>query len=106
MNFDEFCATLPTTFPPKPAKPKAKIGRPRGRKRPKTAHLRAPIEGTEYMLADPCTYCGGPANQIDHIEPLIRGGTNTADNAARACWPCNREKNTQPLLIFLARRAA
>lgn len=108
LSFEDFCATLPTSFPPKPPKPlKARAEpKPRKKRRSTTAHLRTPIEGAEYMAADPCAYCGGPSTQLDHIEPLYRGGENTVDNATRACWPCNREKNTQPLLIFLARRAA
>lgn len=78
----------------------------RQHKRSRTKHLRVPLNGLEFMLADPCAYCGGVGAHFDHIEPLYRGGKHEADNLARVCWPCNRQKNTQPLLKFLARRVA
>ena len=80
-----------------------------GRKRQlsKTAHLRGPIPvDAWHMAADPCAYCGGVANHWEHVESLYRGGTNDADNLARACQPCNFAKNSQPLLTFLARRSS
>ena len=71
-----------------------------------TAHVkRAPVPDAAYMLADPCAYCGGKANQWEHIEPVYYGGTHTADNLARACWPCNSRKATRTLLRFLAYNA-
>src|SRR4051794_15950847 len=29
------------------------------------------------LRRDPCSYCGGPADVLDHITPLIRFGANT-----------------------------
>ncbi len=39
-----------------------------------------------------CQYCGGEANQVDHIIPVSQGGTNKWSNLAAACWKCNRSK--------------
>lgn len=98
---DELPKKIKPPRPGKPPKPPKVVAR-----RPSTAHLRAaPISGHEWRLADPCSYCGGPATQWDHIEPLYRGGEHAADNLTRACWSCNRAKNTQPLLMFLTRQA-
>jgi hypothetical protein len=40
-----------------------------------------------------CTYCGEPANSVDHVVPSSRGGTNDPDNLKAACMDCNRRKN-------------
>ena len=43
-----------------------------------------------------CAYCLQPHNgsaAIDHIIPLVQGGTNTIDNLAVACGLCNAMKN-------------
>ena len=39
-----------------------------------------------------CQYCGGRADSIDHVLPRSRGGTNTWENVAAACRPCNLTK--------------
>lgn len=48
------------------------------------------------MLVLRCCYCGVDLalDEIgfDHRQPLARGGTNTADNFAFCCQPCNRAK--------------
>lgn len=59
----------------------------------------------ETMRADPCVYCGGKANTIDHIEPMARGGKYyTWRNQAPACTTCNHDKADLPLLRFLVER--
>lgn len=65
-------------------------------------------EGTEYieiLRRDPCAYCGGRADAIDHIEPLARGGGNTWENLASACGSCNSKKRDKVLLLFLLAQA-
>lgn len=64
------------------------------------------LPGIEFLAMDPCAYCGcaNPTTH-DHIEPVSRGGAHDVENLTKACWRCNREKNTQPLALFLARRA-
>ena len=52
-----------------------------------------------------CSYCGTfCANdyQIDHIEPLAKGGTHTIDNFAISCKSCNTSKSSKQLLHWLA----
>lgn len=39
-----------------------------------------------------CAYCGAPAEQIDHIIPRSRGGTDALENLAPACAACNLSK--------------
>lgn len=56
------------------------------------------------VAGDPCAYCGAPMQDLDHIVPLIAGGTNAWDNFTAACASCNRSKNGRPLLAFLLTR--
>ena len=44
-----------------------------------------------------CRYCGAPADQVDHIKPRARGGTNHPSNLVACCWLCNRRKGNQLL---------
>ena len=54
----------------------------------------------------PCHICGEPIDYdahhldprsftIDHVTPLVRGGTDTLDNLAAAHRACNRTKGTK-----------
>lgn len=54
------------------------------------------------LLADPCSYCGGPGGELDHIFPIVLGGDGSVGNLAGACRSCNARKNDRPLLAFLA----
>lgn len=40
-----------------------------------------------------CTYCNRPATTVDHIVPLVRGGTNREGNLAPCCRSCNGSKS-------------
>ena len=44
-----------------------------------------------------CAYCRGPANTVDHIEPVSRGGSTTWLNTVAACKPCNSRKGDRHL---------
>jgi CRISPR/Cas system Type II protein with McrA/HNH and RuvC-like nuclease domain len=48
-----------------------------------------------------CAYCGGkpPGSvlEIDHIEPVSKGGENDIDNLITACFDCNRGKSDRLL---------
>jgi 5-methylcytosine-specific restriction endonuclease McrA len=44
-----------------------------------------------------CQYCGGVAENIDHVVPRSRGGTHTWDNVVAACRPCNTRKEDRLL---------
>lgn len=39
-----------------------------------------------------CAYCPAPATTVDHVVPLVRGGTNYEGNLAPCCRPCNGAK--------------
>jgi hypothetical protein len=40
-----------------------------------------------------CAYCGDPKKlTLDHLHPIIRGGTNDQFNLVAACWSCNSSK--------------
>jgi hypothetical protein len=39
-----------------------------------------------------CAYCPSLATTVDHVVPLVRGGTNYEGNLAPACRPCNSSK--------------
>jgi 5-methylcytosine-specific restriction endonuclease McrA len=51
-----------------------------------------------------CAWCGesivGDPFEIDHIQSLGKGGSNTADNLAVACQRCNRQKADKSPLVF------
>lgn len=39
-----------------------------------------------------CQYCGGHAENLDHVIPRAKGGTHTWDNLVAACKRCNSKK--------------
>jgi 5-methylcytosine-specific restriction endonuclease McrA len=58
------------------------------------------------IVHDPCSYCGQPIGAtVDHIVAVKCGGGDQWDNLAGACFSCNAQKRTIPLLDFLLRRA-
>jgi 5-methylcytosine-specific restriction endonuclease McrA len=44
-----------------------------------------------------CAYCNAPAEHLDHITPLSRGGRDLLSNVVPACAPCNLGKAAQTL---------
>lgn len=54
------------------------------------------------LRRDPCCYCGAPASQVDHIDPVRAGGANAWANLTAACRHCNRAKSDKSLLMYLA----
>lgn len=55
------------------------------------------------LMSNPCYICGGPAQHVDHIIPLSRGGRHSIGNLAPACQTCNHQKHTKFLVEFKAR---
>lgn len=53
---------------------------------------------------DRCVYCGKLAISQDHVIPMIRGGSHTADNVVPACISCNSSKGAKPLLVWMYER--
>ena len=58
------------------------------------------------LRSDPCSYCGEPASDADHIDAISRGGAHSWDNLTAACRTCNVSKYSEPLLTFMLRRPA
>ena len=62
----------------------------------------------EYLLEKwnrTCAYCDAKdvPLQIDHIEPVARGGSNRASNLTLACGHCNQKKAARSIAEFLAK---
>jgi 5-methylcytosine-specific restriction endonuclease McrA len=68
------------------------------------------MERSEVFARDghACVYCGrGPPEvvlSVDHVEPRMLGGDNSAGNLVTACRPCNREKGGKAAWAWLADR--
>ena len=45
-----------------------------------------------YVIGRPCAACGAPAEHLDHITPLVRGGTDHPTNLQPRCADCNLTK--------------
>jgi 5-methylcytosine-specific restriction endonuclease McrA len=57
------------------------------------------IKRSRELQKDRCAYCrvklcGG--GHVDHIMPIILGGTNNPDNLQVTCGPCNMRKGGKP----------
>jgi len=48
-----------------------------------------------------CAYCGEPANEVDHIQPRVLGGTDDLDNLVASCRRCNAMKGKRSEALFL-----
>ncbi|MFF7408678.1 HNH endonuclease [Streptomyces lydicus] len=44
-----------------------------------------------------CAYCDAPAEHLDHIKPIARGGRDVLSNVVPACAPCNGAKGALTL---------
>lgn len=44
-----------------------------------------------------CCYCDRPAEHLDHVHPLSRGGEDVARNIVPACADCNLSKGAKTL---------
>lgn len=68
---------------------------------------RAEWEELIFLYGGCCAYCEQPTKSLtqDHIVPLSKGGTHTADNIVPACLSCNSSKGNRSLEEFLRKRA-
>lgn len=86
-----------------------RIGKGRWIRAAKSADGSVTTEVLNDLLACPiCPYCNVELNRdnvtIDHIVPISKGGTHTADNLAAVCKSCNQTKHSMSLISFLLRR--
>jgi len=58
-------------------------------------------EYSKILRNDPCVFCGRPFAEIDHIQPISKGGTSSWENLTSTCVECNRNKSSKSLLNFL-----
>lgn len=58
------------------------------------------------LRADPCSYCHGPAGEIDHITAVAVHPDGSWQNLTAACRSCNARKSAKPMLTFLLDRLA
>jgi hypothetical protein len=47
-----------------------------------------------------CRYCGAEATTVDHVRPVVSGGTDREDNLVAACADCNGTKGDKTLDAF------
>ena len=55
-----------------------------------------------------CWLCGAPWEEIDHVKPISKGGSNWPANLRPACRPCNRRKSDHwslPVSRYLQQRS-
>jgi 5-methylcytosine-specific restriction endonuclease McrA len=45
-----------------------------------------------YVIGRPCAICGRPAEHLDHVIPISRGGTDAPSNLQPLCARCNLAK--------------
>jgi 5-methylcytosine-specific restriction endonuclease McrA len=69
----------------------------------------AGYEVREYLLnkwGRKCAYCGveNVPLQVEHIYPKTKGGSDRISNLCLACDSCNKEKGTQDVKQFLAKK--
>jgi 5-methylcytosine-specific restriction endonuclease McrA len=49
------------------------------------------------VFGDLCVYCGDPADTLDHVVPLTKGGEHAVHNLVPACRACNCSKHNKLL---------
>lgn len=60
------------------------------------SHTFEEIEEIKSVFGNKCAYCRvTPAETIDHVKPLSKGGTNDATNLVPACFSCNSKKGNK-----------
>ena len=52
------------------------------------------------LTTEPCYHCGAPAEHIDHIVPIARGGNHGIGNLAPMCAACNLSKGSKTYAEF------
>lgn len=70
------------------------------------SHTASDVEERFVLFGHRCAYCGDEGKlQVDHFQPLARGGSNSKENLVPACQTCNVSKNARwgmDLIVWLA----
>jgi hypothetical protein len=51
-----------------------------------------------------CAYCMGRCETVDHVLPLIKGGTNHIGNLVPCCLACNLSKADDLVIVWRVKR--
>jgi hypothetical protein len=73
------------------------------------ARVDGPVSAATYAeirKSGPCVYCGGAADTVEHITPLVRGGLEHPDNLVPACRLCNLSKGQKLLSEWIPSKVA
>lgn len=62
------------------------------------------LEYQRILRADPCVYCGTTSTAIDHIAPVVEGGSDRWENLAPVCKSCNSRKRSRSVLTVMLGR--
>lgn len=79
---------------------KERVHKARKRRKQRGPDLTSVERAAVWAMTDGrCFYCGRATNPfasfcVDHVQPLIRGGTSDIDNLVPCCKDCNRCKGT------------
>jgi 5-methylcytosine-specific restriction protein A len=60
---------------------------------PRTRGRKLQAMRAAYVIGRPCAICGRPAEHLDHVTPLIRGGSDHPSNLQPLCAHCNLAKS-------------
>lgn len=69
-----------------------------------THHQRSALLAVWKRQGRRCMYCDRLASTVDHVVPLLLGGTNYEGNLVPACLSCNSSKGCHLLIVWRARR--
>lgn len=58
-------------------------------------------EVRENLLRIPCYFCGGTPENVDHLTPLSRKGSNRRKNLVSSCRLCNEMKGSMLYREFI-----
>ncbi|MFJ4701937.1 HNH endonuclease [Streptomyces sp. NPDC088768] len=93
---------MPTRVRASVARNRARSAIARGRSAPRR-QPRPPVRaGDVFPRWGGCCYCSGPAEHLDHVTPLSRGGADTLSNVVPACAECNLSKAALSLAEWAA----
>lgn len=55
----------------------------------------------DIIASDPCVYCAAASTAVDHVTPIVEGGSDRWENLAPVCKPCNSRKRSRSVLAVM-----